>query len=152
MDAAALFALYPLTGNLAASVVLARLASATLNFGLNRHLVFGAARTPLWPSVRRYALLAAAVLTANLVLMEVLTPVLGLVVAKVLTEAGLFLAGYAVQSRLVFATPVSCPGVGDGFDHGHQRFGRAAFTGSRAEGSGLSNVAVTLRRGNTRRP
>lgn len=112
VDAAALFALYPLTGNLAASVVLARLVSATLNFGLNRHLVFGAARTPLWPSVRRYALLAAAVLTANLMLMEVLTPVLGLVVAKVLTEAGLFLAGYAVQSRLVFAKPVSVPELG----------------------------------------
>jgi len=109
VDAAALFALYPVTGNLAASVVLARLASATLNFGLNRHLVFGAARTPLWPSVRRYALLAAAVLTANLMLMEVLTSVLGLVAAKVLTEAGLFLASYAVQSRLVFATPVSVP-------------------------------------------
>ncbi|HEY3547662.1 MAG TPA: bifunctional glycosyltransferase family 2/GtrA family protein [Propionicimonas sp.] len=109
VDAAALFALYPLTGNLAVSVVLARLASATLNFGLNRHLVFGAARTPLWPSVRRYALLAGAVLTANLMLMEVLTPVLGLVAAKVLTEAGLFLAGYAVQSRLVFATPVTVP-------------------------------------------
>ena len=112
VDAAALFVLYPLTGNLAASVVLARLASATLNFGLNRHLVFGAARTPLWPSVRRYALLAAVVLAANLMLMEVLTPVLGLVVAKVLTEAGLFLAGYAVQSRLVFAKPVSVPELG----------------------------------------
>jgi putative flippase GtrA len=109
VDAAALFALYPVTGNLAASVVLARLGSAGINFGLNRHVVFGAARTPLWPSLRRYAVLAAGVLTANLMLMELLTPTLGLVAAKVLTEAGLFLAGYAVQSRLVFARPVSVP-------------------------------------------
>jgi glycosyltransferase involved in cell wall biosynthesis len=112
VDAAALFALYPLTGNLAASVVLARLVSAGINFGLNRHLVFGATRTPLWPSLRRYVVLAAVVLTANLLLMEVLTPGLGLVAAKVLTEVGLFLAGYAVQSRLVFARPVSVPTLG----------------------------------------
>ena len=52
---------------------------------------------------------AAAVLVANLVLMELLTPPLGLAVAKVLTEAGPFLVGYAVQSRLVFAVPVSVP-------------------------------------------
>lgn len=103
VDAAALFALYEGTGNLALSVVLARFTSAGINFGLNRHLVFGAARTPLWPSVRRYALLAAAMLMANLMLMEVLTPTFGLITAKVLTEAGLFLAGYVVQSRLVFA-------------------------------------------------
>lgn len=112
VDAAALFALYPVTGNLAASVVLARLASASVNFGLNRHLVFGAARTPLWRSLRRYALLATAILSANLLLMEALTPVLGLVAAKVLTEAGLFLAGYALQSRLVFVPTVSSPRLG----------------------------------------
>ncbi len=41
--------------------------------------------------------------------MEVLTPVLGIVAAMVLTEAGLFLAGHAVQSRLVFVTPVTVP-------------------------------------------
>jgi len=109
VDAAALFALYPLTGNLAASVVLARLVSVGINFGLNRHLAFGSARTPVWPTLRRYAVLAGGVLTANLILMELLTPALGLVAAKILTEAGLFLAGYAVQSRLVFARPVSVP-------------------------------------------
>lgn len=49
---------------------------------------------------------------ANLILMEVLTPTLGLVAAKVLTEAGLFLASYAVQSRLVFPEPVSVPTLG----------------------------------------
>lgn len=109
LDAATLFALYPLTSNLALSVVVARLGSAAVNFGLNRHLVFGAGRTPLWPSARRYALLAATILFANLVLMEVLTPTLGLVAAKVITETGLFLGSYAVQSRLVFARPVSSP-------------------------------------------
>ncbi len=108
-DAAVLFALYPLTGNLAVSIVTARLVSATVNFWLNRRLVFGGAQAPLWPSARRYAMLAAAILAANLVAMELLTPTLGLVAAKLLTETGLFLVGYTVQRRLVFrpAVPAS---------------------------------------------
>ncbi|MCA0294774.1 MAG: bifunctional glycosyltransferase family 2/GtrA family protein [Actinobacteria bacterium] len=113
VDAAALFVLYAVSGNLALSVVAARLLSATVNFLLNRHVVFGAARAPLWPAVRRYALLAAGILAANLALMELLTPALGVVVAKVLTEVGLFAVGYAVQSRLVFAAPAR-PAVREG--------------------------------------
>jgi len=107
VDAALLFALSPLLGNLAAAVVLSRLVSAGVNFLANRHLVFGAGAGPLGPAVRRYALLAAGVLAANLALMEVLTPLAGLVTAKLVTEGALFLAGYLVQSRLVFARPVS---------------------------------------------
>lgn len=103
LDAALLFALYPVLGSLAAAVVLARLVSASANFLANRHLVFGAGKSPLWPAARRYGVLAAGVLVANLALIEVLTPVLGLIAAKVITEAALFLAGYLVQSRLVFA-------------------------------------------------
>jgi hypothetical protein len=52
---------------------------------------------------------ALARLPGSLRVLEIVTPVLGLVAAKVLTEAGLFLASYAVQSRLVFATPVTVP-------------------------------------------
>lgn len=102
LDAALLFLLYPVLGNLAAGVVLARLASATANFLANRHLVFRAASAPLWPAARRYALLAAGVLAANLALMELATPLLGLVAAKVVTEVTLFVASYLLQSRLVF--------------------------------------------------
>lgn len=107
VDSLLLFALYPLLGSLAAAVVLARLASAAVNFLANRHLVFGAGADPLWPAVRRYALLAAGVLVANLTLMELLTPVTGVVAAKLATEGMLFAAGYLVQSRLVFVRPVS---------------------------------------------
>ncbi|MGC3995299.1 MAG: bifunctional glycosyltransferase family 2/GtrA family protein [Propionicimonas sp.] len=107
VDATLVFALYALTANLALSVVAARLISGTVNFLLNRRLVFAATDVPLWPSVRRYVLLAAAVLLANLGLMELLTPVLGVVAAKLLTEVSLFLAGYVVQRRVVFTrTPV----------------------------------------------
>jgi putative flippase GtrA len=102
VDALLLFVLYPLLGSLAASVVAARLVSASVNFSLNRQLVFRRSRTALWPAAFRYALLAGTILVANLALMELLTPVLGLVAAKVLTETALFLGGYVVQSRLVF--------------------------------------------------
>ena len=103
LDAALLFVLYPVLGSLAAAVVLARLVSATANFLANRHLVFRAGRAPLWPAARGYALLAVGVLVANLALMELVTPLLGLVAAKVVTELALFVAGYLVQSRFVFA-------------------------------------------------
>ncbi|MFT4108230.1 glycosyltransferase [Propionicimonas sp.] len=103
VDATLVFALYALTANLALSVVAARLVSGSVNFLLNRRLVFAAADAPLWRSVRRYALLAASVLLANLTLMELLTPVLGVVLAKLVTETSLFLAGFVLQRRLVFA-------------------------------------------------
>ena len=104
VDAAALLALYSLTGNLAAAVVIARLLSASVNFTLNRRLVFAAGSRPLWPAARRYAVLAAGILAANLALMELLTPLLGsVVVAKILTEVTLFLASYCLQRRLVFS-------------------------------------------------
>ncbi len=102
IDATLLFVLYPLVGSLALAVVLARVVSATVNFLTNRHLVFRAGSAPLWPAVRRYALLAAAVLAANLALMELTTPLFGLVAAKVITELTVFVVGFLAQSRIVF--------------------------------------------------
>ncbi|MGB7963602.1 MAG: bifunctional glycosyltransferase family 2/GtrA family protein [Propionicimonas sp.] len=104
VDAAVLLVLHFLTGNLAASVVIARLVSATVNFTLNHRLVFADRSRPLWPAARRYGLLAAGILAANLALMELLTPLLGsVVVAKILTEVVLFLASYGIQRHLVFS-------------------------------------------------
>lgn len=107
VDGALLFALYPLLDNLAASVVLARLASATTNFLLNRRLVFAAGDAPVLRAARRYALLAAVVLLANLSLMELLTPLVGVLVAKLATELSLSVAGYVIQRRVVFVRPVA---------------------------------------------
>lgn len=103
VDATVLFTWYAITGNLLTAVVVARLLSATVNFLVNRHAVFEADDVPIWPSVRRYALLAAVVLALNAALMAVLTPVLGVVAAKLVTELGLFVGGFLVQHRLVFA-------------------------------------------------
>ncbi len=118
LDAALLFLLVPVLGSLAAAIVIARLVSATANFLANRHLVFGARTVPLWRSARRYALLAGAILAANLVLMEGLTPLLGLVVAKLVTEVSLFVVGYVVQRQVVFERrPGARPGRRGRSDH-----------------------------------
>ncbi len=99
VDFVALLLLMALTGNLLVSVVVARLISATVNYLLNRHAVFrdGDGSSPL-----RYAALAGVILGANYILMSVLTGLLPLVVAKILTEVTLFGVSFTAQRALVF--------------------------------------------------
>lgn len=104
VDAAALILLVRITGRLELSVAAARLISATCNFLLNRAVVFRGSG-PLRREALRYAALAATVLAANLVLMELTVSALGwpLIVAKVVVEAALLVMSYVVQHRVVFA-------------------------------------------------
>lgn len=124
LDATLLFALMGLTGSLLTSVVLARVSSATMNYLVNRHVVFGSGPSHRIDG-RRYATLAAVLLGANLALIATLTgPVgLGLVAAKALTETTLYLASFRLQRRWVFAgrrpppaepvaVPVAAPAAG----------------------------------------
>lgn len=92
---------------LAASAVAARLVSATLNYTVNRGAVFrGGARIPHRQAAPRYVALALTSLTANVLLLQLLATATGsLVVSKVVTEFGLFLAGFALQRAYVFAHP-----------------------------------------------
>lgn len=110
LDATLFFALMAATGSLPVSVVVARVISASTNYALNRTVVFehGRARSAR-ASAWRYASLAAAVMGANYALLHLLHEVvgLGLLPAKVLTEAALFLASYRVQRRWVFAASPS---------------------------------------------
>lgn len=108
IDWAGVLLLSALTGDLLVAVVGARLASAAVNFRVNRDLVFAHAGTP-WV---RYALLAAGLLTANYTLLALLTGVgVELVAAKLLVEAVLFAASYVVQRRFVFAAPTGSLGA-----------------------------------------
>lgn len=105
IDVVALLTLVALTGHLAASVVAARLLSATVNYTLNRDLVFrqrGGRRA----SATRYVALALAILGANVALITLFTSIWGLplLAAKLLVEVALFFASYVVQHRLVFRT------------------------------------------------
>lgn len=87
----------------AAANVLARLISASLNFTLNRRLVFEG-RGELGRSALSYALVAALILAGNTVVVTLLTGPLGLPLlpAKILTELLLFTVSWLLQRRFVF--------------------------------------------------
>jgi putative flippase GtrA len=106
LDFMLLFTLKTLTGNLLASVVAARVASATANYALNRSLVFRTGeKCPTTRSLPRYAALAAVLLSLNYGCLHALTTVVGLPLlpAKLLTEAALYALSYGSQRRYVFA-------------------------------------------------
>ncbi|MGF0117476.1 glycosyltransferase [Promicromonospora sp. Marseille-Q5078] len=114
VDAGALLALQAATGSLALAVVGARVLSAAVNFGVNRALVFGRSRrpAPVRESAARYAALALLLLAASYGMLDALHGTLGvpLLVAKVLTDAALFLASWTVQRQVVFPPPDPRPG------------------------------------------
>jgi len=87
------------------AVVVARVSSATLNFTVNRRLVFDpTGRTRVRQTLAGYALVAAAVLVANYGVLYLLYRRFGvnLVLAKIATESVLFLASYHAQRAFVF--------------------------------------------------
>lgn len=105
VDTALLLLLQAATGWLLASVVLARAASAGMNFAINRSLVFGAGRTvPVRTAALRYVSLAALVVTASFGMLTALTDAgMATLPAKVLTDAALFAVSFSVQRAVVFA-------------------------------------------------
>ncbi|MDW4571395.1 glycosyltransferase family 2 protein [Microbacterium sp. M3] len=113
IDTVMLLALTALTGMLVPSIIAARVVSASVNFVVNRRVVFRAG-PPGSPAGRgrmprqavRYALLAVALLASNIVWLDALTRFgMPLVVAKAITEAVLFVTSYGLQRRFVFARP-----------------------------------------------
>lgn len=94
------------TGSLLLSVVGARLLSGSLNFVLNRHLVFGGRSgepSTLGRQAFRYGALAVGLLAASYGMLSLLTGLgLALVPAKLITDVALYVVSYQVQRRLVF--------------------------------------------------
>jgi glycosyltransferase involved in cell wall biosynthesis len=118
IDVTLFFAMMAETGSLAASVVSARLVSASVNFAMNHRLVFAGGRRRPAGAALRYAALVAALMAVNYALLSALTGALGvgIVLAKLLTEVTLFVASYQFQQRVVFprqtvATPDPEPGL-----------------------------------------
>ncbi|MCB0956524.1 MAG: bifunctional glycosyltransferase family 2/GtrA family protein [Ilumatobacter sp.] len=105
IDAAVLFTMAALTHRIVLSVVVARVASATVNFATNRRFVFTSTRG-WWASARRYFTLVGVILAANAGLMHLLVTVAGLPIlaGKVLTETALFAVSYRAQRRFVFSS------------------------------------------------
>lgn len=116
LDAALLVLCYRLTGNLLAAVITSRVASASANFAINGRVVFDRHPNAKPGAGRRYATLVLAVLGASYVLLRALTWIgLPLLVAKVIADVTLFLAGYGIQRRWVFGAtddePIPVPAV-----------------------------------------
>ncbi len=82
----------------------ARLVSASFNFAVNKQLVFRHKGSTMKGALA-YALLAAGILGVNTMLLTILIDGLGAVpaVAKIVTEAALFIASYFIQKNVIFA-------------------------------------------------
>lgn len=106
VDTVALLILQTLTGSLVVSIVGARLISASVNFAVNRRIVFARTRPARGVTqALKYAGLAGLLLASNVVWMEALTGAgLPLLVAKTATEAVLFVTSFQVQRRFVFGS------------------------------------------------
>lgn len=90
-------------GALLAAVVLARLLSATVNFTINKTVVFHSNGS--WKrEFVKYAALAACILCANYLLLDWLKISLGwpLALAKIVVETVLFCASFFVQGKIVY--------------------------------------------------
>ena len=81
----------------------ARLVSATVNFSVNRRVVFNGNES-LGKALLKYAALAAVVLALNLALMHLLTIRLGwpFALSKILVEVLLFCMNFVVQGKFVY--------------------------------------------------
>ena len=99
----ALTASWPAALSLNFSVIAARLVSGTVNFTVNRRVVFKGNET-LGKAILKYAALAAVVLALNLALMHLLTIRLGwpFALSKILVEIALFCMNFVVQGKFVY--------------------------------------------------
>lgn len=86
------------------AVLGARIISAGSNYALNRSVVFDS-HTSTRRSLPRYAVLAAALLAANYLLLRLLTGAgVSLLAAKLPTEAALVATSFRLQQRFVFSS------------------------------------------------
>jgi glycosyltransferase involved in cell wall biosynthesis len=100
LDAVLLLMLHALTGALLPSVLAARAVSSTVNFTVNRRVVFQTHRGHLL----RYWALVVTLALANYGLLAALTTVgLPLPVAKLVTDVSLFVVSFRIQRLFVFA-------------------------------------------------
>ena len=92
-----------LTGAVALSNVLARIVSGSVNYTLNRKLVFES-RAGVGRSLLQYAALACSILAVNTLCLWLLASKLGVnrYAAKLAVEAVLFIVSYLVQKRWIF--------------------------------------------------
>lgn len=92
-----------LTGVPVFANIAARIFSGTLNFEINRRIVFGG-RSTVKQSALRYIMLAVFILACNTALLSVLTGIgINVYAAKIMTEAVMFAVSWIVQRTAVFS-------------------------------------------------
>lgn len=84
------------------ATILARVFSSALNFTLNRKVVFHH-KGNRWAALGEYYALAALILGAKILVLNLLHLVLPLGLSNVITETALYLISYQVQKKLIFA-------------------------------------------------
>ena len=98
----ALTAAWPAALSLNFSVIVARVVSGTVNFTVNRHVVFKGNES-LGKAIAKYVALAAVILALNLALMHLLTGWgASFALAKIIVEVTLFILNFVVQGKFVF--------------------------------------------------
>ncbi|WP_150275584.1 bifunctional glycosyltransferase family 2/GtrA family protein [Paenibacillus tepidiphilus] len=104
LDFLLLFLFQRLSGNLFLSVVAARLCSSVFNYSVNRKYVFTGGKSSRLQSLPKYFSLVILVLLANYGLLYFYNEklILPLAVAKILTEASIFVFSYWAQRRFVY--------------------------------------------------
>ena len=85
------------------SNITARILSASINFTINRHIVYHS-RDGVWNAGLRYAILAACILAGNTLLLSSLINCLKMdkYAAKMITEMTFFAASWLAQRYIVF--------------------------------------------------
>ncbi len=113
LDIVGVLVLSALTGSLALAVVGARIASAGVNFTINRRSVFRAGG-PVREQLVRYLALAVVLLVAGYGGIRLLTDAgFPLLAAKIVTDGALFVASFLVQRDHVFTrSDAAAPGHG----------------------------------------
>ncbi len=97
-----LFVLFNLlTNNIIVSNIIARIISASTNYGLNRSLVFKSTKK-VKSSLLQYSLLAIIILILNTALVTTLSLVMSKYIAKIITEITIFLFSWFIQKNIIF--------------------------------------------------
>ena len=98
----ALTAAWPAALSLNFSVIVARVVSGSVNFAVNRHVVFKGNES-LGKAIAKYVALAVVILALNLALMHLLTGWgVSFALAKIIVEFALFILNFVVQGKFVF--------------------------------------------------
>ncbi len=110
LDLAALQVIFALTGSLLIAVVGARAVSGTVNFLVNRYLVFRSRATTVRSHALRYLALALAIVVAGYLMLTALSALgVGLVPAKIVTDVTLYVLSFQAQRLVIFARRATAP-------------------------------------------